>query len=337
MSRRANPTLIGLFVFGALVLAIIATLLLSGGHWFKERRQYILYFDGDAQGLKVGSQVVFLGVDVGTVEKIELALKEADQRFRVQVTIGIDSHDVRNPGGQRVNLQDRETIRHLVDRGLRGQLKTQSLLTGQLYVDLDFHPAKPANYVSDDAKIAEIPTIPAPVKELSAKLEDFPFDVFLANLADIGAATSKILTSEAIQTIPAKLGTTLSHLDDLAVRLDREGEPLLTEAKNEITELHQAVQSVQRAMDKVGRAADQVESWADQNSKIHESVSQAGSALAAAGETLQQLADQDSPAVQRLNQALLEISKAARTIRLLADTLEREPESIIWGKSEKGE
>lgn len=61
MSKQASPTLIGGFVFGALVLGTIAVFLLAGGQWFQEREQYIIYFKEGGQGLQVGSPVVFLG------------------------------------------------------------------------------------------------------------------------------------------------------------------------------------------------------------------------------------------------------------------------------------
>ena len=80
MSRKANPTLIGAFVLGAVVLAIAATLLLAGGSWFGERRQHVLYFEGAAQGLQVGAPVVFLGVKVGTVKQIQLGRASCRER-----------------------------------------------------------------------------------------------------------------------------------------------------------------------------------------------------------------------------------------------------------------
>ncbi|MDD3619322.1 MAG: MlaD family protein, partial [Desulfobulbaceae bacterium] len=89
MSKKASPTLIGAFVFGAVTLGIIAVLLLAGGEWFQERRRHVMYFDEAAQGLQVGAPVVFLGVKVGTVKRVQLALDEPKDRFMVSVTIEI--------------------------------------------------------------------------------------------------------------------------------------------------------------------------------------------------------------------------------------------------------
>ncbi|MBS3917077.1 MAG: MCE family protein, partial [Sulfuritalea sp.] len=167
MSRRADPALIGAFVLGALALAVVTILLVAGGEWFRERSQHRLYFEGAAHGLQVGAPVVFLGVKVGTVKHIQLGLDESNHKFVVPVTIEIEPHVVRMRNGEPIDLRNRETVSGLVQRGLRARLRMQSILTGQLYVDLDFHPDKPAHFVATDPAISEIPTIRTAVQEFS--------------------------------------------------------------------------------------------------------------------------------------------------------------------------
>ena len=174
MSKQANPTLIGAFVLGALILGIVTILLLAEDTWFQKRQQYVLYFEGAAQGLQVGAPVVFLGVKVGTVKDIRIGMEGGKKHFRVQVTIELDLPMIEINSGEPIDPEHQLTIRQLVDRGLRGRLKMQSLLTGLLYVDLGFYPGKPANFISENQKISEIPTIPTTVEELTTMLEDFP-------------------------------------------------------------------------------------------------------------------------------------------------------------------
>lgn len=332
MSKQANPTLIGAFVFGALVLGIIAILLLAGDEWFRERDQHVMYFEEAAQGLQVGAPVVFLGVRVGTVKHIQIGLKKEKQHFMVQVTVELDLPMIETGSGEQVDPQDRLTIRQLVDRGLRARLKMQSLLTGLLYVDLDFYPGKPARFISDDQNPNEIPTIRTAVEEFTSMLEDFPAADFLADLAAISASLNKILATPAIRTIPVRLEATLSHLESLTERLNAQGGPLLNEAEARFSELRSAIAAVQAAMGKVGRAADQVEKWTDQDSRVSRSITEAGTELAGAARVLQQLAEGESPTVQRFTLSLQEISRAARALRLLAESLERQPEAILRGK-----
>lgn len=332
MSRQANPTLIGAFVLGALVLGTIATLLLAGGHWFQERRQHIMYFRQVGQGLQVGAPVVFLGVKVGTVKEIELGIEEENRRMLVPVTVELEPHTVRTGSGEEINLQEKHTIRDLVNRGLRARLNTQSLLTGQLYVDLDFYPGQPAHFLSNDPEASEIPTIPTTMDKLGTLLENFPIDGFLADLAAISSALNKIVSSEAMQNIPLRLEGTLANLESLTTRLDAAGDPLLAETKTDLLELRKSLDAVREAMGKVGRAADRIAEFADTDAKLYGNAARAGGELAKAAEKLQILADEESPTIQHLNAALQEITRAARALRLLAETLERQPEAVLRGK-----
>ncbi|MFO7606277.1 MAG: MlaD family protein [Desulfurivibrionaceae bacterium] len=332
MSRKGNSTLIGAFVFGAVILTTIVILLLAGRELFKESRQHVMYFEEAARGLQVGSPVLFLGVRVGTVKQIQLELDEEDDRFLVAVIVDLTPPAEKTRAGEQINLQDRLTIRQLVDRGLRARLKIQSLLTGQLYIDLAFYPDKPARFISDHSEISEIPTIPTTVEELSALLEDFSIADFLDDLSTISTSTRKILSSEALRTLPDRLDATLRHLESLAARLDSAGGPLLEKAQVDLNEIHEATDAIQAAMAKIGKAADRVGELAAEDSPIYDSMNRAGSELAAASEALQILANEESPTIQGLNLSLREIERAARAFRRLAETLEQQPEAVLRGK-----
>ena len=323
MSRQANPTLIGAFVLGAIFLGAVTILLLAGGQWFQERRQHVLYFEGAAQGLQVGAPVVFLGVKVGTVKRIQLGLDAENHRFMVPVTIEVEANLVQSPRGEQVDLRDRKTIRQLVERGLRGRLKMQSLLTGQLYIDLDFHPDKPARFISSDPEVSEIPTIPTTTEELASKLEGFPMDTFLTDLAGISQSLNAILSSEETKRIPVRLEATLVHLQSLSAKLDRDGAAVLTEMRT-------ALEAVQTAMVKISGVAEA-------GAPVVASLGKASEELAKTAHVLQRLAGEESPTVQQINTALQEISRAARALRLLAETLEQQPEAVVQGKRIEGE
>lgn len=337
MSKKASPTLIGAFVFGAVLLGTIVVLLLAGREWFQERRRHVMYFDEAAQGLQVGAPVVFLGVKVGTVKRIQLDLDEASDRFMVSVTIEIAPHALQTTAGEQIDLQDRITVRELVDRGLRARLQMQSLLTGMLYVDLGFHPDKKARFISGDPEISEIPTIPTTVAELSSMLEGFRVDEFLDDLAVISSSLRTILADGAWNTIPERLDATLANLQSLTARLDTASEPLLAEAEADLDELRKVIDSVQDAMDKVGLAADRIGGLADENSPMVDSLTRTSAELSDTARALRQLADDESPTVRQVNLSLQEISRAARALRRLAESLEQQPEALFRGKLRREE
>jgi len=342
MSKQANPTLIGAFVLGAIALAIITTLLLAGGSWFGKRQQHVLYFEGAAQGLQVGAPVVFLGVKVGTVKQIQLGLDEKNHRFLVPVIIEIEPQVVYTRGVEPVDLRDRATVRQLVERGLRGRLRMQSLLTGQLYVDLDFHPDKPAHYAALDPELSEIPTIRTAVEELTSKLEGFAMDKFLADVAAISTAINTLMSDPATQDLPKRLNATLRQLELLAAHLDARSKPIFEKADQDLIEMRKALEGAQVAMAKVETAAGKVETAADNvaglaspDSKMVSNMARASDELAKAAASLSSLTAQESPTVQNMNDALKATSRAADALRKLAETLEEQPDAIYRGKRQK--
>ena len=332
MSRRASTTLIGAFIVGAIALAVVAVLLLAGGAWFRAPGQHVMYFEGAAQGLQTGAPVVFLGVKVGTVKRIQLGLDEDSRRFVVSVTIEVEPHGVRTRSGEQVDLRDRDTIRQLVERGLRAQLKIQSFLTGQLYVDLDFHPDKPARLVAIDRDASEIPTIPTTAQELTTLLEDFRMDKFLADVSAIGESVNKLLSAPAAQDLPRRLEATLKDLQSLAAKLDVQGAPIMEEARANLIDMRKALVAAQAALARLEAAADRVGALASADSQVVKNLTRASEELTTAAQAVRGLAKEESPTIQGLNAALSEISRAARALRFLAETLEQQPEAIVRGK-----
>ncbi len=335
MSRKANPTLIGAFVLGALALAVATILLLAGGSWFGERRQHVMYFEGAAQGLQVGAPVVFLGVKVGTVKQIQLGLDPQSRRFLVPVMIELEPHVVRTRGDEPIDLRDRATVRQLVERGLRARLRMQSLLTGQLYVDLDFHPDKPATFAALDPELSEIPTIRTAVQELTTKLEGFPMDKFLADVAAIGGAVNKLMSAQGTQELPRRLDATLRHLESLTARFDAQGGPILKDVRANLAELHKALLAAQTALARLDTAADRVAELARPDSRMAAGMTQASEELAKAAGAVRSLTEQESATVANVNAALKEITRAADALRMLAETLEQQPDAIWRGKRQK--
>ena len=335
MSRKANPTLIGAFVLGALALTIVTTLLLSGGNWFGERRQHIMYFEGAAQGLQVGAPVVFLGVKVGTVKQIQIGLDQQSRRFLVPVTIELEPHVVRTHGSEPIDLRDRATVRQLVERGLRARLRMQSLLTGQLYVDLDFHPDKPAVFAALDPELSEIPTIRTAGQELTTRLESFPMDKFLADVAAISGAVSKLMSAQDTQDLPRRLDATLRHIESLAARFDAQGGPLLNDVRGNLAEMHKALLAAQAALARLESAADGVAELTRADGAMVGNMTRAGEELARAAGAVRTLAEQESPTVTGVNAALKEIARAADALRVLAEMLEQQPDAIWRGKRQK--
>src|SRR5271167_5274817 len=101
MGKKFSPTLVGGFVLGAIGFGVIALVALGSGRFFTGKSSYVLYFDRDVNGLRVGAPVKFRGVDIGTVDAILLSLSGLDQQsantpanVKIPVVIDIDSQKI---------------------------------------------------------------------------------------------------------------------------------------------------------------------------------------------------------------------------------------------------
>ncbi len=306
MGRKANPVLIGLFVVGAIALAVAGIVVFGSGRLFADTTPFVMYFTGSVDGLSVGSPVKFKGVEIGAVTSIQIDLGEEP---RIPVWVEIDNKKIVAHGADQLRPS---TLSALVQRGLRAQLNSQSLVTGLLFVQLDYHPDTPIVLVAPpEAAVNEIPTIPTTleqaqqeVAEIVANLKQIDFEGFgkalRASIDGINATVNAPGLQHALQSLPdtlAALNATLASVKKLSDNLDQRSGPLLAS-------LHQASEQSARA------------------------VEQARATL----QSVQGLADAGSPLAGQLVGVLEELRGTARSIKLLADYLERNPSALVRGR-----
>src|SRR5271154_4824922 len=203
MGKRISPTLVGGFVLGGLALALGAVVVLGSGHFFKEQHLFALYFSSDVNGLKVGAPVKFRGVMIGSVTAVLLSVgaqaeKEAEE-YRIPVIIDLETKRLVRHRAV-ANFDDPARITAAVKRGLRAQLNVESLLTGLLYVDLDFHPDMPAKYyMGADSPYPEIPTVPTKLEQVQTTISDALAQFDKINFQELVSSLTK--TANAVTTL----------------------------------------------------------------------------------------------------------------------------------------
>ena len=294
MSKKSSPTLIGIFVVGALVLAVAGILLFGSGKFFKEKIPFVMYFEGSLKGLNIGSPVVFRGVNVGSVTDILIELDSKDLSARIPVYIEFLPSRITRLGG---SPGERVPIEKLIQSGLKGQLQLQSIVTGQLMVAIDFYPDKPIRLVGGGGDIPELPTISTTIKELANTLENIPFEEILDRLMSTVDGIAKIVNSPEIITSIQSFNNTMVDVQRLVRDVDSKLEPLSTD-------LNMTLKTATGTLNEIEKLASNLEG----------------------------ILAEDSPTRTELTRALGEFADAARSMRLLADYLERHPEALIRGK-----
>jgi paraquat-inducible protein B len=304
MGKRVSPTLIGVFVLGAIALAVVAVTIWGSGRLFQKAYNYVCYFPGSVNGLNLGAPVKFRGVQVGEVTDIRLIYKQTSGEPRIPVFLKLDEDRMLELGAQRAPT--REVLQDLVTRGLRARLQTLSIVTGVLYVDFDLVPGSPLVLVQgDDAPVPELPTLPTPleeatksVSEILAELKTIDFDAIGKGVNNVVKNVNDIVKKPelhaALEQLPELVASTKALVGDLQTRTG----PLATSAQATVAEARRAAESLRAALDDV-RA----------------------------------LVAPDAPFAVEATQTVADLGQAARALRDLADYLERNPNAVVFGRA----
>jgi paraquat-inducible protein B len=356
MSKQANPRIIGAFVVGALALVVAGVLILGSGRFFKERKNFVMFFEGSVQGLNKGAAVAFKGVRIGSVTDIKVLFNTKQKDLLIPVFVEIEPDRFTQTHGVPLDQvmegsQDKTIVGYLVEKGLRAELNLQSLVTGQLFVNLDFFPGKPARYVSNDTSYPEIPTVPSSLEVLSKTVEQLPISELaskankvlkgierwlnspeLKDIVDVTRATMKNVESttqsinEQIKPILTGLDRTLSESQGLAHDLRVQVEPLAADAKEISKGTKELVGTINRHL--TGLASNMEKTLSAAQMALTKAEGAFGGIEGAVGD--------DSRLRFEFTNALKEFSAAARSVRTLADYLDRHPEALLHGKGGEG-
>jgi paraquat-inducible protein B len=316
MRKKISPLAVGGFVFGAAALAIAAVMILWGSRLFTRSQAYILYFNGDVNGLHTGAAVKFKGVQVGYVDQILLSFDTSaaspQPALTIPVIVELNSKTVLHQGTSSLDLDDPGVINDLVRLGLRGQLATESLVTGILYVSLDMRPGTRAKFVAPhNSKYPEIPTVPTPIEQAQ----------------ELAMRALSMLGKVDLDRLLSQLAETIQRVGSLA----------------QSPELEEAIDSMPTTIKKLGAAADSIQHLADSTGHqleatteaVRKTTASADLTLAQTQTTLRAVRDAigaGSPIDYQLGQTLNDLSQAARAVRELADYLNRNPSAILRGR-----
>lgn len=228
-----------------------------------------LVFEESVRGLAPGAEVDFRGVVVGTVTRIRPLVDVAGKNFKIRVAADFFPRRLRarDKGRGMTNDQRRALLAGMVANGLRAQLRTSSLLTGQLYVALDFFPAapkaKPRKDVRlDDDDLPEIPVVQSSLVQLqeaiaaiAAKVQKFPLEQVGTDLQQTLRGASKLIDQIDKDLVP-ELRTTLAEVRKAVESADqvlKPGSPLSQDARDAMREVARAAAAFRALADYLER------------------------------------------------------------------------------------
>ena len=169
--KKANPKTVGGFVLGAAAIGVAAIIVFGSGRFFAETETFVAFFPGSLQGLRVGASVDMRGVQIGTVTDLWVEVNEETLEFTMPVFMSIDNARIRGVTTDTTEPTQSD-IQDYIDKGLRAQLRAQSLVTGQQSVQMGFHPDTEVRMVETDLPHPQFPTIPSTFEQVEAGLGD---------------------------------------------------------------------------------------------------------------------------------------------------------------------
>ena len=283
---------------------------------FTIKRHYLMYFNQSIRGLAAGAPVEIMGVKIGEVVSTKLLFDENKQNFTIPVLVAIEPERLSGLVTSQGELLENDQLEHelqsevqnkegtlliqttkLVEKGFRAQLKTGSLVTGQLYIDLDYYPKLPSATITMEGEYPVFPTIAAPLNRIGQRVDNILKKIESIPLDEIGQNINHIL--KKIDNIPiAEIGNNMQ----VAVAS-------LTKTLNELKALSGNIN--QEMMPKVNELLGQLES-----------------AINGINSTL----GPDSALNYNARTVTDELSLSIRSMRSLLEYLEKDPQALIFGK-----
>jgi len=320
MGKRINPAMVGMFVLSAVGLILAAIVVFGSGNLFRNTHDFVIYFAGGINGLRVGAPVRFKGVEVGEVKEIQLSLgqemnqqtRELSAKVHIPVIIELDQKKILSRGATSIDLSDPHTIPNLIREGMRAQLGMDSIVTGMMYVALDIEPNTKIEMIAPQGSpLQEIPSIPTTLEQAQEvalrifdKLSKVDFDAMFTQMTGMLESIRQITNSPGLREAIANSEKTREQLDHT-----------LAGAQQTLSTVNSQVPPLSNSLQKTSLSADAA-------------AKQARLTLG----TVQMANEPNSPLNYQVLQTLQDVSAAAHSIKELTDYLQRNPSAIIRGR-----
>ena len=321
MSKKVNPTTLGVFIAVGLVLGVGGLLLFSSNRLFSRRTKFITYFDSNLNGLQEGAPVKYRGVTIGSVYRLMIHFNQAAGDTAMPVIIEIQEDLIRQRLAGATMFTSLSDIRDEVDHGLRTTLETESLVTGVLYVSLEVQKdARPPVYHEQGNAYGEIPSRSTEIQQLMKNLARLDIAGLEDKISALVSRIDSILTGLNLGQITEGVTNTLASVNRVA------SAPDLT---NSFTSLKRALDEYHLLAEKLNSRVDPLADGATNT------LAQASAALSEIRYGVRNLRDMLAPDAalrHNLELTLEQLTSAGQSLSELADYYRNHPNAIITGR-----
>ena len=323
MNNKVNPVVIGVFVVSALAIAIVAMTAIGASKFFEKTDSAICYFRDSVNGLEIGAPVKYKGVTIGKVDNILIFPSPRNPRKSLIATkLSIDTTTIKKRaiGAEKVKDQKAQLEKQIQD-GLRAKLNFQSIVTGMLYIELDYidhNKPYPLHNIINDEALTEIPVEESGISDTIKMMEDtlkevaqIDFKGISENLNTLLKTSNEKIAQLDVENINKNLVQTLENAN--AIMAQAKNENLPAELKSALAEAKSMLSSSQNTM----QAANEL------MQNANELVENANA-----------IVSPDSPFLYDISIFLKNLSSTANSIKTLADFLDRNPSALLTGRPE---
>jgi len=322
MSKKLNTTSIGLFIVTGIGLLLAGLVLFSTSQLFTKSQDLIVYFDKSLNGLSEGAPLKYRGVTVGSVKQVLIKFNEAPNDFALPVIIEVQEQLLRKRLGDASRKTfSRETMELNVANGLRATLQTESLVTGVLYVGLDFEPrAAPPVFHQLKKIYVEVPSEPTDVQQL------------MNNLASLDVKSIERNVNALLINLNASLASLhLGEIHDDVTKVLRSADRLVSspDLNKDLVALHTTLDQYRMLGEKLNNRVDPL---ADDVAKTLAEADRALRQVSGAAQNLRILLAPDAPLPNDLDQTLRQLAEAVQTLSSLLEVMKQHPNVVITGR-----
>ena len=350
MSKQANKTAIGMFVVGAVVLAVAAIIIFGSGKFFTKSEYFVAYFKGSVKGLRVGAPVMFRGVKIGDVTQIRIYSNREEKIVEIPVIFKVDPDSFHNIGPEVET--DEKYYDTMIKMGLRAQLESQSFVTGQLMINIDFFPDTPVKLRGEKGidigkHILEVPTIQTFSQRIGKTIEEVPIGELAESLRNSLKGIENFVNSEELAKTLHYSKQTMRDIRNLIRHVDEKIDPLFAGVEQTLNEAQAMLRNIDSQVEPLAGSVKQTSDDArklvnnvnKQVRPIQADLAKTTKSLRAALETTELavqevdgMVSENSEFRYQIDIFLREMALMARSLRSFADYLERNPDALIRGK-----